>query len=323
MEDTDPDSIVTRLQAVLDPPGGTLPRFPATSAAEARDLPERITDRYRVLERIGSGGMATVFLVEDVWQGCRVAVKRMSFAASRDPELEQRFTRERALLESLAHPRLVPLLDHGRDDGRSFLVMPWFEGGSLHQRILDGGALRPDEALRILSDVLDALEACHAAGVVHRDIKPANVLLDAKGRAHLADFGIAHGPLDRTVTRAGVVLGTASFMAPEQAVEPHLADERADIYAIGATLYAMVTARRPVALHQERLDSERLQRLPEPIRAVVHRATRLDPDYRQPDVATMRRELQGYRPSPLRALVMLACAVVVGVVLGLLALAAL
>jgi len=277
----------TRVSARSASPG------PVAAAPDVEPDVAWVTDRYRVIERVGSGGMSAVYLVEDVTCGERRALKLMTYAASRHATLGLRFAREARLLAELDHPRVVPLLDQGWVDGRGYLVMPFLAGGSLQERLAKHGPLPLGRALAMIHDVIDALAVCHAAGVVHRDIKPANLLLDTDDRMHIADFGIATDPSGHTLTQTGVGLGTEAYMAPEQGAEASTADARADVYAVGATLYAMLTARRPVRLYAEDLQGERLRRLPTAVRGVVYRATRRDPAQRHPDIHTLRDALPG------------------------------
>ena len=217
------------------------------------DLLERLTaalaDRYTIEREIGSGGMATVYLAEDLRHHRKVAVKvlRPDLAATLGPE---RFLREIEIAAQLQHPNILPLLDSGEAGNFLYFVMPYVEGQSLRDKLAKEGELPVGEAVRILRDVVDALTAAHAHGVVHRDIKPENVLLSGR-HALVTDFGVAKAVSEATgraqLTTAGVALGTPHYMAPEQAsADPHL-DHRVDIYAVGAVAYELLTG-RPVFL---------------------------------------------------------------------------
>jgi len=203
--------------------------------------------RYHIERELGAGGMATVYLAEDLKHHRKVAVKvlRPDLAATLGPE---RFLREIELAAQLTHPHILPLHDSGEADGFLFYVMPYIKGESLADKIEREGELPIAEAVRLLRDVVDGLAYAHAEGVVHRDIKPDNVLLSGR-HAVVTDFGIAKAVSEatgrQTLTTAGVALGTPMYMAPEQAVaDPHI-DHRADIYAIGAMAYEMLTGRPP------------------------------------------------------------------------------
>jgi serine/threonine-protein kinase len=208
-----------------------------------------LAEHYRVEREIGAGGMATVYLAEDLKHHRRVAVKvlRPDLAASLGPE---RFLREIEVAARLTHPHILPLLDSGEAGGFLYYVMPFVEGQSLRARITRDRELPINEAVRLVRDVVDALAHAHAHGVVHRDIKPDNVLV-ADRHALVTDFGVAKAISEATgrqqLTTAGVALGTPAYMAPEQAAaDPHV-DHRADIYAVGAMAYELMTGAPPFA----------------------------------------------------------------------------
>ncbi len=204
-------------------------------------------DRYRVEREIGAGGMATVFLAEDLRHRRMVAVKvmRPEIAVVLGPE---RFLREIEVAAGLTHPHVLPLFDSGDADGMLYYVMPYIEGESLRERLSREGALPVPDAARILHEIADALATAHAHGIVHRDLKPENVLLSGR-HALLADFGVAkalsEATTHRQLTTAGVALGTPYYMAPEQATADPDTDHRADIYALGVLGYEMLAGRLP------------------------------------------------------------------------------
>jgi Tol biopolymer transport system component/tRNA A-37 threonylcarbamoyl transferase component Bud32 len=208
-------------------------------------LRKALADRYAIEREIGSGGMATVYLAEDLKHHRQVAIKvlRPDLAATLGPE---RFLREIEIAAQLQHPHILPLLDSGEADGFLYYVMPFVEGQSLRDKLVKEGELPIGVAVRILRDVVDALTEAHAHGVVHRDIKPENILLRGH-HALVTDFGVAKAVSEATgreqLTTAGVALGTPAYMAPEQAsADPHL-DQRVDIYAVGAVAYELLTGR--------------------------------------------------------------------------------
>ena len=210
-------------------------------------LKTALADRYAIQEEIGAGGMATVYLAEDVKHHRRVAVKvlRPELAAALGPD---RFLREIEVAAQLHHPHILPLYDSGESQGFLYYVMPYEEGQSLRDRLTREGELPITEAVRILRDVVDALSNAHEHGVVHRDIKPDNVMLSGR-HALVTDFGVAKAVSEATgreqLTTAGVALGTPAYMAPEQAsADPHV-DHRADIYAVGTLAYELLTGRPP------------------------------------------------------------------------------
>jgi serine/threonine-protein kinase len=206
-----------------------------------------LAGRYTLEREIGSGGMATVYLAEDVKHHRKVALKvmRPELAASMGAT---RFLREIETAAQLQHPHILPLHDSGEADGFLYFVMPYVEGESLRTRLARGGELPVGEAVRVLRDVADALAHAHARGVVHRDIKPDNVLLSGR-HALVTDFGVAKAVSEATgrqsITTVGVALGTPSYMSPEQAAaDPHI-DHRADIYALGCLAYELLAGRPP------------------------------------------------------------------------------
>ena len=209
-------------------------------------LQEALTGRYTVSRELGAGGMATVYLAEDVKHGRSVAVKvlRPELAAALGPD---RFPREIRILARLQHPHILPLLDSGESAGFLFYTMPFIDGESLRQRIDREGALPIHDAVRILREVADALTAAHAAGILHRDIKPANVMLSGR-HALVTDFGVAKAVRDaggETLTTVGLAVGTPTYMSPEQATGSDSIDQRSDIYAMGILAYEMLTGEPP------------------------------------------------------------------------------
>jgi hypothetical protein len=191
--------------------------------------------------------MATVYLAEDLKHRRKVALKvlRPELAATLGP---QRFLREIEIAAQLQHPHILPLLDSGEAEGFLYYVMPFIDGESLRDRLARQGELPIPEAVRILAEVADALAQAHSLGVVHRDIKPDNVMLSGR-HALVTDFGVAKAVSEatgrQTMTTAGVALGTPAYMAPEQATaDPHV-DHRADLYALGAMGYELLTGRPP------------------------------------------------------------------------------
>src|SRR5262249_30691194 len=204
-------------------------------------------DRYRLNRELGAGGMATVYLAEDLKHRRKVAIKvlRPELAATLGSD---RFAREIEVAAQLQHPHILGLLDSGDASGFLYYVRPYVEGETLRERLSKRGELPVVDAVRVLAEVADALEAAHHQGVVHRDIKPENVLLSGR-HAMVMDFGVAKAvseAADREqLTTAGVALGTPAYMAPEQAIaDPHL-DGRVDIYALGVLGYEMLAGHPP------------------------------------------------------------------------------
>ena len=198
-------------------------------------------DRYRVERRIAGGGMATVWLADDEELDRKVAIKVLSDVLAEDPAYAERFRREARVAARVSNPNLVRVFDYSARSERPYIVMEYVEGGTLADRVAadDTGALDSD---RLARELLGALAAIHAAGVIHRDVKPSNVLLDPDGRARLTDFGIAQ-PEDATeLTKTGQVLGTLKYMAPE-VLTGNPATERSDLYALGVVLRESLVGR--------------------------------------------------------------------------------
>ncbi|HKI95450.1 MAG TPA: serine/threonine-protein kinase, partial [Gemmatimonadales bacterium] len=199
-------------------------------------------DRYAIEREVGTGGMATVFLARDLKHERRVALKVLK------PELTavlgpDRFPREIKIAAQLQHPHILPLHDSGEIEGFLYYVMPFVDGESLRARLKREGPLSVGEAVRILKEVVDALAAAHAEGIVHRDIKPDNVMLSGR-HAIVMDFGVAKAVTaagGETLTTVGVAVGTPQYMAPEQAMGQGDIDHRADLYAVGILAYEMLT----------------------------------------------------------------------------------
>jgi eukaryotic-like serine/threonine-protein kinase len=206
--------------------------------------PERLLDgRYRIVRRLGSGGMASVFLAEDERLGRLVAVKRLHGEIS-DEDVVRRFQREARLGASLNHPNIVAVYDIAADPEGVLIVMEHVEGHTLREEIASG-PLPAERALPILRGVGEALDHAHGLGVLHRDVKPANVLLRTDGAVKLADLGIATAAEQSRITRSGAVLGTAAYMAPER-LDGAAGDHRVDVYALTSVAFETLAGRKAV-----------------------------------------------------------------------------
>jgi tRNA A-37 threonylcarbamoyl transferase component Bud32 len=210
-------------------------------------LTAALADRYRIERELGQGGMATVYLAQDLKHEREVAIKvlREDLSASLGAG---RFLREIKIAAQLQHPHILPLLDSGEADGFLFFVMPYIKGQSLRERLAREGELPVHEAVRLLVEVVDALVEAHEHGVVHRDIKPDNVMLSGR-HALVTDFGVAKAISEatgrNTITTLGVAVGTPTYMSPEQAAaDPHV-DHRSDIYSVGVMAYEMLSGKPP------------------------------------------------------------------------------
>lgn len=209
-------------------------------------LQDALSEHYTVVQEIGRGGMATVYLARDVKHAREVALKVL------DPDVglslgADRFLREIRLIAQLQHPHILPLFDSGRVDDFFFYVMPLVKGGTLRVRLQRERVLPLPDALRIATEVASGLDYAHRHGIIHRDIKPENVLLH-DGHAILADFGVARAITaagDGTLTQSGVAVGTAAYMSPEQAAGESELDGRTDVYSLGCLLYEMLAGEPP------------------------------------------------------------------------------
>ncbi|MFD4373604.1 protein kinase [Streptomyces sp. NPDC058486] len=221
------------------------------AAGESWGLDRVVGDgRYRLTHRLGRGGMAEVFAAEDVRLGRTVAVKLLRSDLAEDPVSKARFTREAQSVAGLNHHAIVAVYDSGEDvvDGRPvpYIVMELVEGRTIRDLLVSAEAPGPEQALVIVSGVLEALAYSHQHGIVHRDIKPANVIITHAGAVKVMDFGIAralHGA-QATMTQTGMVMGTPQYLSPEQALGKAV-DHRSDLYATGCLLYELLALRPP------------------------------------------------------------------------------
>lgn len=242
--------------------------------------------RYRVLDLVARGGMASVWIGEDTLLARRVAVKTLHPELGADESLRARFRNEAISSASLQDARIVGIYDTGEDDGVAYIVMEFVEGQDLKRLLADEGRLSPSRATRIARDVAAALDRAHRAGIVHRDIKPANVLISRDHRVKVTDFGIAKAANAASdLTGAGAIVGTARYLAPEQ-VRADPVDARADVYAVGLLLYEMLTGRLPFHGDSDMATAlARLSTAPDPlpptvpaaVAAIVTRCLAVDP----------------------------------------------
>jgi serine/threonine-protein kinase len=261
-----------------------------------------VASRYRVDRLLGAGGMATVYLAEDLRHHRLVALKvmRAELAATVGAD---RFLREIEIASQLSHPHILPVYDSGEADGVLYYVMPYVEGESLRELVQRGGQLPVDEAVRLGREVAEALAFAHTRNIIHRDIKPANILLSA-GHALVADFGIARAMgAEGGLTQTGLAVGTPQYMSPEQASGAPQVDARADVYAVGIMLYEMLAGEPPFtgptaqailarSLTEEvRPLGEKRRDLPGSVIAVVTKALARNPDERQQTAAELAQAL--------------------------------
>ncbi|MGI8513090.1 MAG: Stk1 family PASTA domain-containing Ser/Thr kinase [Solirubrobacteraceae bacterium] len=210
-----------------------------------RDIaPDTVIDqRYSILSRLGSGGMADVYCAQDLQLGRRGALKLLYRRFAEDKDFVERFRREASSAAGLQHPNVVGVYDRGEWDGTYYIAMEYLEGRSLKQVVTEEGPLDPPRAIEVTIQVLRAARFAHQRGIIHRDLKPHNVILDDEGRAKVTDFGIARaGASDMTET--GSIMGTAQYLSPEQA-QGHSVSAASDLYAIGIVLYELLCGQVP------------------------------------------------------------------------------
>ena len=265
-------------------------------------LTGRLFGHYRILERIGRGGMATVYHADDRKSGRDVAVKFISPALAENEDFLKRFRREVKLVARLDHPNIVPVYDYGEQEGYAYLVMPYLPVGSLTDRMKQA-PISLDEGGKLLGQVAVALDYAHRQGIVHRDVKPANILLDAEGNALLADFGLARSHEATLSLTGSALIGTPAYIAPEQ-VKGEQVDSRCDQYSLGVILFQLASgtlpfeASTPIALALKHLSDpfpsarSRSPNVPESVDRVILRATAKDPAERFETVSEMNGALQ-------------------------------
>jgi eukaryotic-like serine/threonine-protein kinase len=199
--------------------------------------------RYRVVRKLGAGGMADVYLAEDEELGRRVAIKILNDRHANDEQFVERFRREAKNAAGLSHPNIVSIYDRGEAEGTYYIAMEFLDGRSLKELLIARGPMPIGDAMQYTRQILNALRFAHRKGVVHRDIKPHNVMVDGDGRLKVTDFGIARAGASQ-MTEVGAIVGTAQYLSPEQA-RGAAVDQRSDLYSIGVVLYEMLTGHVP------------------------------------------------------------------------------
>jgi serine/threonine-protein kinase len=261
--------------------------------------------RYRMIRRIGSGGMARVFLAEDVDLHREVAIKVLHDRYSEDAQFVERFAREARAAAGLNHPNIVAIYDRGQSEGSYYIAMEYLDGETLKDVILREGPLPERRAIDVTLQLLAALRFAHRREIIHRDVKPHNVMVLRDGRVKVADFGIARAG-DSEMTEAGSIVGTAQYLSPEQARGQHVGPE-SDLYSVGVVLYEMLTGRVPftgdsaVAIAMKHVQEtpvpprQIVPSIPPELESVVQRAMAKDPARRYHSADEMGMDLDRVR----------------------------
>jgi len=258
--------------------------------------------RYRIVRKIGAGGMANVYLAEDQELGRRVAIKILNDRHANDDQFVERFRREAKNAAALSHPNIVSIYDRGEAEGTYYIAMEFLDGRSLKELIVGRGPAPVDVAVEYVRQILSALRFAHRHGIVHRDIKPHNVLVDGEGRVKVTDFGIARAGTSQ-MTEAGSIVGTAQYLSPEQA-RGTATDQRSDLYSLGVVLYELLTGESPfdgdtpveIAMKHlstvPELPSTHRPDLPRALDLVVMRALAKEPEDRYQSAEEMDADLE-------------------------------
>jgi serine/threonine-protein kinase len=272
-----------------------------------------VDNRYRLSDRLGSGGMAEVYLAHDDVLDRDVALKVLSGRYSDDEEFVERFRREAQSAAALSHPNIVSIFDRGEsEDGTYYIAMEYLSGGTLKDRILKRGALPARTAAAVALQIAEALKVAHGSGVIHRDIKPHNILITDTGDIKVTDFGIARAASSSTMTRTGSILGTAHYLSPEQAMgEP--VGPSSDIYSLGVVLYEMLTgelpydAETPIGIAMKHVNGHLREpievdpSIPQGINDITMKMLARAPEDRYPDteqlIMDLGRASEGFEPS--------------------------
>ncbi|MED3552236.1 Stk1 family PASTA domain-containing Ser/Thr kinase [Cytobacillus praedii] len=264
---------------------------------------KRISGRYKILEIIGGGGMANVYLAHDMILDRDVAVKMLRLDFANDEEFIRRFHREAQSATSLAHPNIVSIFDVGEEDSIYYIVMEYVDGQTLKQYIQQNSPIQVDKVLDIMKQLTSAISHAHQNHIIHRDIKPHNILIDRLGNVKITDFGIAMALSATSITQTNSVLGSVHYLSPEQA-RGGMANRKSDIYSLGIVMFELLTGRLPfsgesavsIALKHLQSETPSLRRwnpsIPQSVENIVFKATAKDPFHRYDSVEEMEEDIR-------------------------------
>jgi serine/threonine protein kinase/tetratricopeptide (TPR) repeat protein len=261
-----------------------------------------IAGKYRIIQKIGEGGMGVVYKAQDTKLDRPVALKFLPSEMTRDPASKKRFVQEAKAAAALSHPNITVVYDIGEDEGQTFIAMEFIEGKTLRERI-ESGPLEIEVAVGIASQVTEGLKEAHDKGIIHRDIKPANIMLTKKGQAKIMDFGLAKLPWGADLTQPSMIMGTVAYMSPEQ-IRGEAIDHRTDIWSLGTTLYEMLMGKLPFGDRKDHslihaILNEKPKPLmsgypaiPRPIERLVLKMLEKDPKHRQKSVDEILKNMR-------------------------------
>ncbi|EKN64109.1 serine/threonine protein kinase with PASTA sensor(s) [Neobacillus bataviensis LMG 21833] len=264
---------------------------------------KRISGRYKILEMIGGGGMANVYLAHDMILDRDVAVKMLRLDFANDEEFIRRFRREAQSATSLTHPNIVNIYDVGEENDLYYIVMEFVDGQTLKQYIQQNSPIRVEDTIRIMRQLTSAISHAHQNHIIHRDIKPHNILVDHDGKVKITDFGIAMALSATSITQTNSVLGSVHYLSPEQA-RGGMANRKSDIYSLGIVMFELLTGRLPfsgesavsIALKHLQSETPSVRRwnpnIPQSVENIVLKATAKDPFHRYNSVEEMEEDLQ-------------------------------
>ncbi|WP_423801669.1 Stk1 family PASTA domain-containing Ser/Thr kinase [Neobacillus sp. SAB-20_R2A] len=264
---------------------------------------KRLSGRYKIIDMIGGGGMANVYLAHDMILDRDVAVKMLRLDFANDEEFIRRFHREAQSATSLAHPNIVNIFDVGEEDDLYYIVMEFVDGNTLKQYIQQNSPLKVEEAIEIMKQLTSAISHAHHNHIIHRDIKPHNILVDHDGNVKITDFGIAMALSATSITQTNSVLGSVHYLSPEQA-RGGMANRKSDIYSLGIVMFELLTGRLPfsgesavsIALKHLQSETPSVRRwnpnIPQSVENIVLKATAKDPFHRYNSVDEMEEDLR-------------------------------